>query len=206
MTKLEFAELCILNRSGGSPVSHQKFDPRDFYGYLEMAMAEILNAILKVEKYIDGAWLKTYEDVPVYWNDKRNVAFFKLPGTIMSIRGDKGLQSVAPMKSETDIQYYITQSAAVPVFDQLEAGQNLDGAYECYLEGNYVVIPKMPKHLISGPLKVKTIPAVSAYDDDEQLRIPGDYSETIIEKVLRISDPQARTPQKVSNDQNPNTR
>lgn len=203
MTKAQIAELIKISKGGGQE-NRDKFDARDAYAYIDIILPSIIEQVISENGGIDGSLLKTYENVPLMWNDTRKVVYITLPASIHNLTGDRGLHQIQPMESETDDQFVSIPSAAVPVYDQLEAG-NWDG-FDYYLEGEVVIFPKMSKLQATGFLKVKLIPATSSYGENEQLRIPGKYEEVLFQKVFAMMEPQNRNIQKETNDNNANTK
>lgn len=198
-------ELLITNKGGGSE-NRDKFDPRDYFGYIDIVLPGIIEMIVSENGgLIDGSLLKTYDNVPLLWSDTRKVVFANLPCAILSLLGDRGLQSIQPQESENSTQFTKTNSAMVPVFSNLEAGR-WDDDEDYYLEGTTVIFPKMSQLRASNFVKMKVIPATSAYGDNEEIRIPGKYAELLVQKVLALSEPQNRNLQKEVSDNNANTR
>jgi len=206
ITKQELADLCILNLSGGVPNNMEKFDRREFYKYIDIAVTTLINAEVKSRKRpgADGAWIKVFDDVTIQWDSKRKVCYFSLPCPIVNIPNDEGLYSVAPLEDETT-QHVITKKGQFAVFNELEASVLDFGIYACYLEGDRVFFPEMPSTKIDCPLAVTLIPDTAGLDVSEPINVPGTVIKTMIDLILDLSKGQVTYHNKKSNDQNPNT-
>lgn len=206
ITKQELADLCIINLSGGAPNSMQKYDRREFYKYIDMAVTSLINAEIKSRKKpgADGAWIKSYEDVVVKWDNNRKKCFFDLPCPVINIPNDEGLYSISPLVDEST-QHVITKKGQFAVFKELDAADVGFGIYACYLEGNKVYYPDMPSTMIDCPLMVTLIPDPSGLKPNDPINVPGTLEKTMIDLILDLSKGQVTYHNKKSNDQNPNT-
>jgi len=206
ISKIELADLIIINLSGGAPNSKGKYDPREFFKYIGMAVSALVNtAVEKNEKPgADGGWIKTFEDVEVKWDNKRKVCFFNLPCPIVNLPNDEGLYSITPMEDETT-QHVITKKGQFAVYDNLEASNTGADEYVCYLEGDKVVYPDMPSSKVGCPLLVTVIPDPDGLDDNDPINVPGILVKTLIDLIVDMSKGQVTYNNKKLNDQNPNT-
>lgn len=207
ITKEELADLVIINLSGGMQIDSIKYDKRDFYKYIDMAVSSLINAELKSKGRAwaaDGSWIKTYDDVRIEWNDNRQVCFFNLPSPIVNIEGDLGLYSISPIEDETT-QYIIGVKGSFAVFSNLEAAYLGDGVYECYLEGDRVIFPNMPESKTGMYLLVSVIPDSSGLADNDPINVPGTMMDRLVDLIIALSKGQVTYRNKGINDQNADT-
>lgn len=207
ITKREFAELIITELTGGDITMRNKYDERDVFRLADMAIAQMIAEEHKMKKaqsdsYINGNYVKPFENVEVKWNEVRKKSYFDLPAEMIGLDNDTGLRQVSYMDGET-LPFKIIANGSEHIWDTLQVSSG-DGAMNCYVEGQVVIIPDMPKNY-SCKLLVKMICSTSTLGPDELLRIPAQGELDLYERVLKLFGVQQKQPQKVSNDSNPNT-
>ena len=207
ITKRQFAELIITELSGGDITMRNKYDERDVFRMADMAISDMIAAEYAQKKkmadsYINGNYVKVFEKVKVKWNNNRKVSYFDLPAEMIALDNDKGLRQVSFMEGETE-PFTIIANGSVSIWDSLQVASG-NGSFDVYVEGATVIIPDMPKGY-ACKLLVKMICSTSNLDSDELLRLPAQGELALYEKVLKLFGVQQKTPQKMSNNSNPNT-
>lgn len=207
ITKRQFAELVITELSGGDIIMRNKYDERDVFRMADMAIADMIAAEYASKRgaadaYINGNYIKAFENVEVKWNENRNKSYFELPAEMIALENDKGLRMVSFMDGE-DQMFKIIANGSLQTWNTLQVSSS-DGSFSVFVEGSNVFIPDMPKNY-ACKLLVKMICSTSDLDPDELLRIPAQAELTLYERVLKLFGIQQQSRQKMGNDSNPNT-
>lgn len=207
ITKRSFAELIITEVSGGDLPQRDKWDERDIFLKADMALAQIIATLYREKKnadqYINGGFVKAFENIPLKYNTARKESYFNLPAEMIALDNDKGLRQVSYMKGQ-DIPFSLIANGSQGVWDKLQVDSG-EGSFIMYVEGPKVFIPTMP-HNYACKLLVKMICSTSTLDPDELLRVPAEMEAQLFYEVLKMCGINYKTPQKMVNDGNPNTK
>jgi hypothetical protein len=207
ITKRSFAELIITDLSGGDISMRNKYDERDVFLKADMVIAQLIaneysTKKLAADAYINGNYVKPFENVKPKFNNNRKESYFDLPAEMIALDNDKGLRQVSFMEGQ-DQPFIILGNGAVNTYDVLGTSSGLD-TFEIYVEGPKVFIPKMPKGY-ACKLLVKMICSTSTLDPDELLRVPAQMEAVLYEMVMKMFGVNKATMNKQGNDSNPNT-
>lgn len=200
MKKAEILALIKSNKSGGYPDRVNKFDDRIIYKYIDLALQQSVEELLQKDNSLPDSLLKTFYPF-LQWDKEARVAFAKLPASILPLRDNRGLHWVSGRYDETS-QWIQQGNGAQEVFADLEAG-NVEGQ-TFYLEGKRLIFPKVLKTQVGIAIKVKIVCGMNGYAADDEITIPS-TPVRFVDMVLRMLEAQRLTPEKVSNDGNPNT-
>lgn len=207
ITKRQFAELIITDLSGGDISMRNKYDERDVFIKADQVIASLIAAEysqkrMAADSYINGNYVKSFENVKIKWNSARKETYFDLPAEMIALDNDKGLRQVSFMEGQT-APMNIIGNGAFSTYSILGTDQG-DGTFSIYVEGSQVFIPRMPKGY-GCKLLVKMICSTSTLDPDELLRVPAQMEERLYDMVMAKFGVIMKANQKKSNDSNPNT-
>jgi hypothetical protein len=207
ITKRAFAELIITDLCGGDISMRNKYDERDVFIKADQVIAGLIAAEysqkrMAADSYINGNYVKPFENVKVKWNKNRKESYFDLPAEMIALDNDKGLRQVSFMEGQT-APMNIIGNGGHNTYSVLGTDQG-DNTFSIYIEGNQVFIPKMPKGY-ACKLLVKMICSTASLDPDELLRVPAQMEEKLYDLVMSKFNVIQKAHQKKGNDSNPNT-
>lgn len=194
MTKKQLADLLILGKTGGQTAPNSKYDRRDFYIYAEIAFDDAVGKARKTmgSEFLSADFVKRYKDVQLYYDKSIGESFFVIPCQIVN----NGLVGVSPPRGN---DYIIQYGGAASVYDDLESGVIIDNMV-CVQYGNRVYFQRSGK--IDICVTVRVIPSGSSYGEGDQLPIPTDFEDYMVSRAMELSQGQAATTYKKTNDNN----
>lgn len=204
LTKKKVSELTISRLSGGAPSFSNKIDEREVWVVIDAVIASLVDAdyranIARGSYDINGAWIKTFEDVQVKESKSRKEFYIDLPAYLTSLPQDRAIRMITPMEDQST-QYTVINNNSIGVFANLEAGGM---ERTCYIEGAKVYFPRWSLGLTK--VLVKMIPSTDALDEDEMLPMPGTAESMLLEQVYAKFKEQSFIKEKKINDSNANT-
>lgn len=208
ITKRQFAELVIRNLSGGAISNRNKFDEREVFKYADMAISAMIAEEHKIKRsqasaYINGNYVTAFE-VKVKYDLSRKECYMDLPAEMISLANDNGLRMVSPIHDQ-ESPYMIIANGMQSVFSKLEAGLNDPYIFDVYVQGGQIRIPRMSNFQKPKKLLVKMICSTSGLKPNDPLPIPANSEWELVTEVVKLYRNQGITPNKQSNDGNPNT-
>lgn len=206
ITKAKFADLIIAQKSGGPTGVQKKIDRREVYELVDVVVGSLI--ALEYEKarqrgdyQINGDWVSTYDEVPIYKSKKRNMKYAKLPAKLISLPGDRGLRMVAPQEDQSS-PFIIIDGNSQHVFSTLESAY-MPGKRTCFPEEDRIYFPNLPDSCCS--VLVKMVAGTDHLGEDQPIPIPAITQEILFQHVSAILETQVRYKTKMINDNNPNT-
>lgn len=208
MTKRELAEQVLAASSGGDNVAPKVTFP-EALNYIDMGLAELMGTAY-VEQYwklgeksVNGNWITTFTHLPVRQDTARKDHYINLPAQLIALEESRGLQVVCKMGDETSA-YNIIGPADVDVYMNLECGQ-YPGQQYCYPEGNKVRLIQMGPVSAGCLHMVKMVTGSKGLEENRVLPVSGQYEAQLFRTVMQLMATEDQTPQKKTNDGNPNT-
>lgn len=206
VTKHEIADLIIAQKSGGDASIQNKIDRREVYKYVDIVVGTLIAAeyeknVARGSYSLNGDWVSTYDDVPIYESKKRKIKYAILPADLISLPGDRGLHMVAPQEDQSS-PFIMIDGNSVGVFKDLEASY-MPGKRTCYVEENRIYFPSLPTGCCA--VLVKMIAGTDKLDEDKAIPIPAITRELLVQHVSALLETQVKWKTKMINDNNPNT-
>ncbi len=145
---------------------------------------------------LDGSTLYTFEDQMPLLNESTGKYYLVLPTSTVSLPHEMGIAHASYMKSQ-DFPFV----RIAPVAFGIMAGLKCDtlGGREPYsIQGNNMVFPKMDS-LSVGPVLLMISVGVDGIPVDEELNIPMDVRDAIVNMVVQKYQPKVETSKQILN-------
>jgi len=140
------------------------------------------------DKEIDPAYLLTYDDIVIQWDDRRDTCFLMLPVKPASLINDLGIFSIRPLKGQTTANR--TEFRRIPngMYSLLPEG------FEGYIgwiyqdSTNRIDLMYAERAIWEGKeVMAQLVPSsVSQLDGDAALPIPSHLEDAIVRDVLTL--------------------
>lgn len=169
---------------------------------VNLLIAQAVNAVIKTDLFqtmqvegkraIDPLFIQTYEDVEIKYNERRDVYYIDLPKTPVSLNHGLGTYEVSLMKGEHDPFIplpvgYRSLYRGLPSYSlQGNIGMELSGK-RLYFTINADKLDNIIKDKygkITLTALVKMIGSITDYNEDDELPIPADYIDQVVDRCL----------------------
>lgn len=206
VTKAQIADLIIAQKSGGDASVQNKIDRREVFALVDIVVGSLIDseyqkALARGSYLINGDWVSSYDDVPLWESKKKKMRYAKLPAKLISLPGDRGVRMVAPQEDQTS-PFILIDGNSRAVFKNLEAGY-MPGKKTCFIEGDRIYFPQIDVRCCG--VLIKMIAGTELLAEDAAIPIPAITTAMLFKEVSAILETQVRYKTKVVNDSNPNT-
>jgi hypothetical protein len=208
MTKKEMAELLLAASSGGDNVA-PKTTYAEMFKYIDLAIGEVLGIEYKSrywdlgEKSVNGSWVTTFPRLPVFEDAQRHDHYINLPAQLIALEQNRGVQVVCKMGDEAS-PYNIIGPSDVAVMMNLECG-SYPGQQYCYPESNRIRLIDLGPQAAACLHMVKMVCGTGGLEENRVIPVSAEMEPAIFRAAQALMEQEDKTPQKKSNDGNPNT-
>lgn len=202
------AELMLAASSGGDNVAVKTTYP-EVYKYIDLAIGEVLGMEYKTrfwdlgEKSVNGSWVTTFPRLPVFEDKQRRDHYINLPAQLIALDQNRGVQVVCKMGDEAS-PYNIIGPADVSVIMNLECGK-YPGQQYCYPESNRIRLIDLAPQAADCLHMVKMVCGTGGLEENRVIPASAELESAIFKAAMALMQVEDQTPQKKSNDGNPNT-
>lgn len=201
LTKEQAAEFIIDNLEGGDRSDDSKFDRRDLFIFIDMALAYLIEKNYFISRTdgnydIDGSFITTYRYRAIQHDEGRDEFFTDLPAVLVNVRDNRGLREVRPMKNPRTA-FPILSASQQSMFGSLEAG-DLAGNIGVYVEGTKIFYTKDPRPV--EKVLIKMISSVEDLREDERLPVPASMEMELLQLAIQFMSGKKQTPEDNLND------
>lgn len=163
----------------------------------EHYFAEIsIKSMEKISALLPDLFIKVYEDVPVKYNERRQVRYIDFPSPPIAILDSYGLKSIAPMVGDIEFMY-MKNRHHIKGYEEY-----VGNTVFFWVEGNSAIFKNISP-VVSSVL-VAMAASVNDLTDDDEAPIPLGMEEKVIDSIYRWFIGQRITPQDKVEDYNRN--
>lgn len=194
MTKEQIAAMIQDILNANTTLSRTKYDRRDISILISRAYNDAVTDNLQMKyrgkiflnSIIDGGFITSYEDVPILYNENRNIYYSELPVSILPLERDVGIRQISPMEDESTS---FINSAVGDKFVQgpLEVSKYpKNPTFQRENDEVYYHADELPWYFKreGATVLMKLVRDISDIPDDEEFNIPGGYETKIIDWVF----------------------
>lgn len=193
MTKNQIAAMIQDLLNANSTPTKGKYDRKDISILIGLAYKDaVVDAItIKyrgkriIASNIDGGFVTSYKDVPIEFDEDRQIYYSKLQASVLQLTGDLGLRQISPMEDES------TSFIHSAIGDRFVQGPLEVNSYpkppSFQVENDrvYYHADELPWYFKkNGKVLIKQVRDISDIDDDDDFNIPGGYDTKIVDWVL----------------------
>lgn len=201
MTFGELIETIYLRVTAGQPTSDSNIRPEDISTYIAPAINYAIVKDYYVNKQIDAGisedFIATTQETVKYDSD-RGVYYIELSNPVLSLGRNKGIRSVGSVAGDLDL---VPTRPEARKHDSYVKG-SLKKQYTFYLEGNKLIIPRLPSSV--STLLVRKIESIKNLNNDDEVPVPDQYLTEVIDIAMQFFTGQRKMPSDETPNENPN--
>lgn len=175
--------------SGGQPSSDTAVKIQELIIAVQQSFATVVKATLFQNKAegeydINGAFIYSFDDVPVYYDTNKQLYYSDLPSTYVALPNEMGIVQIASMKSQFKSFVRVNPNFLAQSYGLKIAG--LLGNKGYWAENNKVYYVNMDKLNANSNVLIKLVVALDSLDPyEDEIGLPPEVQDMIITAVYQ---------------------